>query len=161
MDRKGLLTLALLGISVLAGTALALGVGRPPRGENQGVKEIRAEMTEDARGPGRALFSVHKCVTCHGPDGGGTAMGPGLGAVMQEYIAAAGGDLPSAKQRIVRYLKQPKGVPTLRRDSARYPNPMPSAKGLGLDEKKMADLAEFLIHMKPPSVAGGGNASER
>jgi mono/diheme cytochrome c family protein len=84
---KAKLTVGLLGVAALSGTALGLGVGRPPKPENRGVAAIR----EESRYPGRALFSERRCVICHGADGAGTAMGPGLGTIMPEYLAAAGG----------------------------------------------------------------------
>lgn len=152
------LTIVLLGLAILSGTALALGIGRPPRRENAGVREI---LEESRTGPGRQLFAQHQCVVCHGADGGGTAMGPGLGAVMQEYLAAAGGDEAAAKARIVSYLKDPKGVKTLRRDSSKYPNPMPSAQGLGLDDAKMGFIADFVLRLKPSAAAVGGDAQDR
>jgi mono/diheme cytochrome c family protein len=148
-------TAALLGMAILSGTALALGVGRPPRRENPGVTEIREE---ERAGPGRALFTKHQCVMCHGAEGGGTAMGPGLGSIMPEYLAAAGGDAAAAKARVVSYLKNPKGVAPLRKDTTRYPGPMPSAGGLGVDEPGMGLLADFLLRMKPPAAAVGGDA---
>jgi mono/diheme cytochrome c family protein len=151
------MTVALLGFAVLSGTALALGVGRPPRPENPGVAAVR----EEARFPGRRLFTDHKCVVCHGPDGGGTAMGPGLGTVMPEYLAAAGGDEAAAMARLVAYLKAPQGVPVLRRDTTRYPNPMPSAEGLGLDDDALSKLADYVLRLRPPATAVGGDASGR
>jgi mono/diheme cytochrome c family protein len=125
---------------------------------NPGVAQIR----EDMRTPGRALFMEHKCVVCHGADGGGGEMGPGLGAVAAEYLAAAAGDREAALGRLMRYLREPQGVPTLRRDSTRYPNPMPSAAGLGLeDEARLRAVAEYVLGMKPASTAVGGDASGR
>ena len=148
-------TAALLGLAILSGTALALGVGRPPRRENPGVAEIRAE--ERTR-PGRQLFTKHQCVMCHSADGGGTQLGPGLGSIMPEYLAAAGGDAAAAKARVVSYLKDPKGVAPLRKDTTRYPGPMPSAGGLGVDEAGAGFLADFLLRMKPAASAVGGEA---
>ncbi len=154
---KAALTVGLLGAAALSGTALGLGVGRPPRPENPGVAALR----EQARDPGRALFTERKCVNCHGLEGGGTDMGPGLGAVVAEYLADARGDEDAAKERLVRYMKEPQKVPILRRDTTRYPNPMPSAQGLGLTDADLAQVAEFLVHMKTPGVAVGGDASGR
>ena len=151
------LTLALLGLAALAGSLLAMGVGRPPRAVNPGVAQIREEL----KFPGRGLFTEHKCVVCHGADGGGTDMGPALGTVIPEYLAAAGGDREAALARLVQYMRDPKGVPTLRRDTTRYPNPMPSAQGLGLDEGNLRRIAEYILEMKPPSTAVGGDASGR
>jgi len=157
MDQKAALTLALVGAAAVAGTALALGVGRPPRPENEGVVAVREETSS----PGRGIFTQHQCVVCHGVDGSGTEMGPGLGGVMPLYLEAGGGDLEGAKARLVEYLKSPQGVPVLRRDSTKYPNPMPSAKGLGLDDDKLRQLADFLIHMEPSATAVGGDAKGR
>ena len=158
MTQKAAVTLVLLGLAVASGAALALGVGRPPRPENPGVVEIR----EEARNPGRALFSERLCVSCHGADGGGKEMGPGLGAVMSEYLAAAGGNEAEAKARLIAYLKDPKGSPRLRKDTTHYPNPMPSAKGLGFtDDESIAQVADYVLHMKPPSMAVGGDAQGR
>jgi mono/diheme cytochrome c family protein len=148
-------TAALLGAAILSGTALALGVGRPPRRENPGVAQIREE---ERTGPGRQLFTNHKCVMCHTADGGGTPLGPALGQVVPEYLAAAGGDAAAAKARLMAYLRDPKGVATLRRDTTKYPGPMPSAGGLGVDDAGMAHLADFLLRMKPPATAVGGDA---
>ena len=157
MDARGKLTVALLGLSALAGTALGLGVGRPPRPENPGVAAVR----EASRFPGKNLFTERKCVVCHGPDGGGTDMGPGLGALMPEYLAAANGDEAAAREMIVRYLKNPKGVRVLRRDSKKYENPMPGAGPLGLTDEDCGLVADFLLTMKPASMAVGGNATGR
>lgn len=161
MTARSRLTLGLLGVSVLAGTGLSLGLGRPPRAGNQGVKALREEFAGETTSPGRMHFSVHKCVVCHGMDGGGTEMGPGLGAIMQEYLAASGGNEEVARERLVEYLKDPKGRPKLRRDSTLYPNPMPSAQGLGLTDRQLAEIAEFILHMKPPAQAVGGDAQGR
>jgi hypothetical protein len=150
--------MALVALAFLASSLLALGVGRPPRAENPGVVALREEM----RTPGRGLFTTHKCIVCHGQDGGGTDMGPGLGAVVAEYLAASGGDAAAARERLMQYLADPATVPTLRRDPTRYPNPMPSAKGLGLeDDAKLGDLADFVLKMRPAGTAVGGNASDR
>lgn len=157
LDPRTRLTLALLGLAALAGSLLALGVGRPPRAENPGVAQIREEL----RYPGRGLFTEHKCVVCHGADGGGTDMGPGLGAIMPEYLAAAAGDREAALARVVEYMREPQKVPTLRRDTTRYPNPMPSAKGLGLDEENLRKIAEYILLLRPPATAVGGDASGR
>ncbi len=107
MTPRAKLTSGLLGLAALAGSALALGVGRPPRPENAGVAAIREDIREETRFPGRQLFSEHRCVVCHGNDGGGTAMGPGLGAIMPEYLAAAGGDEAAARASLVGYLMDP------------------------------------------------------
>ena len=156
-SRAGL-TLALLGIGALSGSLLALGVGRPPRRPDPALEALR----EEARFPGRAYFLEHKCVVCHGTDGTGGEMGPGLGAVVAEYLAAAGGDREAALARLVQYLKEPQKVPTLRRDGTKYPNPMPSAQGLGLeDEERLRKVAEFVLGMKPARTAVGGDASDR
>jgi mono/diheme cytochrome c family protein len=155
------LTFGLLGLAALAGTALALGMGRPPRRENPGVAALRREIGEESRFPGRRIFSVHKCVVCHGADGGGTEMGPGLGSVMPEYLAAAGGDEAAARGRLAAYLKSPQGVPTLRRDTTRYQNPMPSAQGLGLTDEQVDQVAEYILHLRPPAQAVGGDAQGR
>jgi len=158
MPGRARLTLGLLGLALLSGSLLALGVGRPPRAENPGVAAIRAEL----RDAGRGLFTTHKCIVCHGADGQGTEMGPGLGAVVSEYLAASGGDPGAAKERLVRYLIDPKTVPTLRRDPTRYPNPMPSAQGLGLeDDEKLGQVADFVLRMRPAGTAVGGDASGR
>lgn len=158
VDGRAKLTVALVALAFLASSLLALGVGRPPRAENAGVVALREEM----RTPGRGLFTTHKCIVCHGQDGGGTDMGPGLGAVASEYLAASGGDAAAARDRLVAYLLNPSGVPTLRRDGTRYPNPMPSAAGLGLsDEAQIRDLAEFVLRMRPAGTAVGGDASDR
>jgi mono/diheme cytochrome c family protein len=138
MTPKSKLTVGLLAVAALSGTALALGVGRPPRQENPGVVAIR----EESRFPGRALFSQHQCVVCHGADGGGTAMGPGLGT-------------------LVAYLKDPKNQPKLRRDTTRYPNPMPSAQGLGLGDEDLRKIAAFILHLKPQALAVGGDGGAR
>ena len=158
MDGRTKLTLGLLGTAVLAGTALGLGVGRPPRPENPGVVAVRREATAST---GRAIFGGRGCAQCHGPDGGGTQMGPGLGEIVVEYFGAAKGDRAAAKQRLVRYLKDPKGAGTLRRDPTLYPNPMPSAPKLGCSDAEIDDLAEFLLGMSQPSVSVGGDASGR
>lgn len=155
MDTKVKITLGLLAAVALAGTALALGVGRPPRRENPGVAAIR----EESRYPGRKIFTDNQCVVCHGSDGSGGEMGPALGAIMPEYIAAAGGDVVEAKRRLVSYLKEPQKVPVLRREKRRYPNPMPSAAGLGLTDEALDQVAEWVIHLKPPVVNAGGDAS--
>jgi mono/diheme cytochrome c family protein len=161
MEARAKVTCALLGVAALAGTALGLGMGRPPRPENPGVAALRALDDNDARFPGRKLFLDHKCVVCHGADGGGTEMGPGLGAVMPEYLAAAGGDERGAVAAIVAYLKDPKGRRTLRRDTTRYLNPMPSAEGLGLDEKALNDIAAYILRFRPPAQAVGGDGGAR
>lgn len=161
MTPKTRLTFGLLGLATLAGSALALGVGRPPHPENAGVAAIREDIREDVRFPGRSLFSEHRCVVCHGNDGGGTAMGPGLGAVMPEYLAAAGGDEAAARARLVAYLMDPKGRPKLRKDSTRYPNPMPSGPSLGLGEAELDQVAGYILHLRPPAQAVGGDAQGR
>ena len=156
MGPKAKLTVALLAAGALSGTALALGVGRPPRGENPGVAQIR----DESRFPGKALFTRHNCIVCHGSDGAGTDMGPGLGNVMPEYLAAAGGNEEAAIEALVAYMKDPKKRPTLRRDSTRYPNPMPSAEGLGLGDEDLRKVAAFILRLKPHAravgVDGGG-----
>lgn len=157
MDPKVKITVGLLAACVLAGTALALGVGRPPGGENPGVAVVRQEASY----PGRKLFNEHQCVVCHGVDGSGTAMGPGLGGVMPLYIEAARGDRAAAREMLLRYLRDPQKVPVLRMDTTRYPNPMPSAQGLGLAEGDLGRIADFILDMKPASVAVGGDASGR
>lgn len=157
MTPKSKLTVGLLAIAALSGTALALGLGRPPRAENPGVAAIRAE----ASNPGRGLFTKHQCVVCHGGDGGGTAMGPGLGTIMPEYLAAAGGNEEEALQALVQYLKHPKESPKLRRDTTRYANPMPSAEGLGMPEEDVRLIAEYILHMKPAAQATGGDGGGR
>ena len=158
VDGRARLTVGLVALAFLASSLLALGVGRPPRAENAGVVALREEM----RTPGRGLFTTHKCIVCHGQEGGGTDMGPGLGAVASEYLAASGGDAAAARDRLVAYLMNPSGVPTLRRDGTRYPNPMPSAAGLGLDdEAQIRELAEFVLRMRPAGTAVGGDASDR
>ena len=158
MTPRAKLTFGLLGVAALSGTALALGMGRPPRQENAGVAAIR----EESRFPGRALFTRHQCVVCHGADGGGTEMGPGLGAVMPEYLAAAGGDEKAALEALLEYLRDPKGRPKLRRDTTRYPNPMPSARGLGLEaEDQLRAVAEYILHLRPPGRAVGGDGGKR
>jgi mono/diheme cytochrome c family protein len=157
MTQKSTATLALLGMAVLAGAALALGAGRPPLAGNEGVREIR----EEARFPGRALFLERGCVQCHGKDGSGTEMGPGLGAVMAEYLASTGGDEEAAKARLIAYLKEPKKIPTLRKDPTHYANPMPSAAGLGLDEDGVRKVADYVMGFRPSSVAVGGDAKSR
>ena len=44
----------------------------------------------------------------------------------------------------------------------RYPNPMPSASGLGLDdEARLRELADFVLKMRPAGTAVGGDASGR
>ncbi|NUN53723.1 MAG: cytochrome c, partial [Planctomycetaceae bacterium] len=106
---------------------------------------------------GRDLFVERRCVTCHGTDGTGGAMGPALGVVMPEYLSAAGGDEREAKRRLVEYLREPQKVPVLRKGTMRYPNPMPSAKGLGLSEEELERVADFVLHLKPPSVSTGGD----
>lgn len=155
MDVKAKITLALLAGAALAGTALGLGVGRPPRRENPGVTVIR----EESRYPGRRIFTENRCVVCHGADGSGGEMGPALGAIMPEYLAQAGGDVAEAKRRLVAYLKEPQTVPVLRKEKRRYPNPMPSAQGLGLSDADVEKVAEWVIHLKPPLVNAGGDAS--
>jgi mono/diheme cytochrome c family protein len=154
---KAKLTVALLAAGALSGTALALGVGRPPRPENPGVAALR----DESRFPGRALFTRHNCVVCHGADGGGTDMGPGLGAVMPEYLAAAQGNEAAAIEALVAYLKSPKWRPTLRRDSTRYPNPMPSAEGLGLGDEDLRKVAAFILRLRPKGTAVGGDGGDR
>ena len=150
-------TLVLLGLAAVSGTALGLGLGRPPRPENPGVVEIR----EEARSPGRGIFAERKCVMCHGEDGRGTEMGPGLGAIMPSYLAAAGGDEGAAKALLVTYLRNPKDSPKLRKDGTLYPNPMPSAKGLGLTEDDLGNVADFILHLKAGAMAVGGDAQGR
>jgi mono/diheme cytochrome c family protein len=161
MTPRARLTLALLGIAFLAGTALALGLGRPPRSPNQGVEAIRQEVLEETTAPGKRLFSVHKCVVCHGADGSGTEMGPGLGAIIPEYLSVSGGSEEIARTRLVEYLKDPKGRPKLRRDSTLYINPMPGAKSLGLTDEQVAQIAEYILHLRPPAQAVGGDAQGR
>lgn len=157
MSPKAKLTVGLLAVAALSGTALALGMGRPPRAENPGVSAIK----EESRYPGRSLFTQHQCVVCHGADGSGTAMGPGLGTIMPEYLAAAGGDEAEAMEALMAYLKDPKGRPKLRRDSTRYPNPMPSAQGLGLGDEDLRKIAAFILHLKPQAQAVGGDGGAR
>lgn len=161
MTPRAKLTLGLLGIATLAGSALALGLGRPPRAPNQGVEAIRQEVLDETTSPGKRLFSVHKCVVCHGADGSGTEMGPGLGAIIPEYLALSGGSEEIARTRLVDYLKDPKGVKTLRRDSTLYVNPMPGAKSLGLTDEQVAQIAEFILHLRPTARAVGGDAQGR
>ena len=157
MTQRGTVTLVLLGLAVASGTALALGVGRPPRPSNPGVTAVR----EDALRSGRDLFGGHGCTTCHGADGAGTEMGPGLGAVVPEYLAAANGDVAAARARLVAYLVNPKGPGTLRRDPTLYPNPMPSAKGLGLEGEDVEKVADYVLTLHSPSKAVGGGAQGR
>ena len=158
MDSRGKITLALLGAAVLAGTALGLGVGRPPLKKNLGVEGVRAQASST---PGRAAFMGKGCAQCHGAGGGGSPMGPGLGQVVAEYFAEAKGDRAAAKERLVRYLTNPKQAGTLRKDPSLYPNPMPSAPALGFSGPEIEQVAEFLLDMKPPTMAVGGDASGR
>ena len=158
MDGRTRLTLGLLGTAVLAGTALGLGVGRPPRPENAGVAAVRRDATTS---PGRAAFGARGCAQCHGPEGGGTQMGPGLAEVVVQYFGVAKGDRAAAKENLIRYLKDPKGAGTLRRDATLYPNPMPGAPKLGCSDQEIDDLAEFLLGMRTGAVAVGGDASGR
>jgi len=161
VNPKTKLTCGLLGLATLAGSALALGVGRPPRPENSGVAAIREEIREETRFPGRKLFYDHRCIVCHGNDGGGTAMGPGLGAIMPEYLAAAGKDEAAAQALLVSYLKDPKSRPKYRRDTALYRNPMPSGPSLGLTDEEIAQVAAYILHLRPPAQAVGGDAQGR
>ena len=162
MTPKGVLMVGLLGLAVLCGTALGFGVGRPPARENPGAREIRAEIEKSRKGlTGRELFIERQCITCHGADGSGTDMGPGLGVVMPLYLEAAGGDAAAARGRVAAYLRDPRGEPKLRRDSTRYPNPMPSARGLGLKDEEIDRVVDYLLRMKPPEKAVGGDASGR
>ncbi len=157
MSPRAKLTVGLLAVAALSGTALALGLGRPPARENPGVAAIR----EQTRYPGRQLFTQHQCVVCHGADGGGTAMGPGLGTIMPDYLAAAREDEAAALEALVAYLKDPKGRPKMRRDTTRYPNPMPSAEGLGLNDEDLRKIAAFILHLKPQAQAVGGDGGAR
>lgn len=157
MTPKAKLTAGLLGLAVLSGAALALGVGRPPRPGNPGVLAVR----EEARFPGRKLFAEHQCVVCHGKDGSGTAMGPALGSILPEYLTAAGGDEAAALERLAAYLREPQKEPTLRRDTTRYPNPMPSARSLGLSDEDLRKVAAYILHLKPSATPVGGDAQGR
>jgi mono/diheme cytochrome c family protein len=149
------LTAVLLGIAGAAGTALALGAGRPPRPENPAFDKVRSL----AKDPGRRLFRDRQCVTCHGEEGEGGAMGPGLGTVMPEYLAAAGGDREEAKRRLIAYIVDPRSVPPLRRDGVRYPNPMPR---LGpATDAELRSLAEFVLGIKPLRANAGGDGTTR
>ncbi len=158
MTSRGVLTSSLLGVSVLAGGALSLGVGRPPRQESEALQALRAEATAD---PGRRLFGQRQCVVCHGREGEGGTMGPALGPVVPEYLRDAGGNRAAAKARLVRYLKEPKKVPTLRKDPSRYPNPMPGAESLGLDDAKLDQVAEYVLSLQTRALPTGGAGQGR
>jgi mono/diheme cytochrome c family protein len=149
------LTAVLLGIAGAAGTALALGAGRPPRPENPGVVAVR----EAAKDPGRAAFRALECNVCHGDAGEGGAMGPAIGPILPEYLAAAGGDRTKAMELLADYIRHPKQVPTRRRDGIRYPNPMPgNAK---VPEAEIRKVVEFVLRIAPPERNVGGDGTSR
>jgi hypothetical protein len=149
------LTAVLLGVAGAAGTALALGAGRPPRPENPGVVEVR----KAAKDPGRAMYRTLKCNVCHGEAGEGGEMGPAIGPILPEYLAAAGGDRAKAAELLLEYIREPKRVPTRRRDGIRYPNPMPGHASV--PKADLLKVVDFVLDIAPPNRNVGGDGTSR
>ncbi len=70
-------------------------------------------------------------------------MGPALAPVIPLYLAAEG-STEKAAARLVRYIEDPQGVPTLR-DGPEYTLPMTVFRKLGGRPGEAARLATFLL----------------
>lgn len=85
------------------------------------------------------LYMRGNCHTCHGPDLGGTSLGPVLG------------DLTSLwnEETLIQYLTDPQGVtdrtPRLREKRGMYMMRMPPAAQAGLSKDEVRQLAQWLL----------------